>query len=426
MSWIDKLKFWNKQSVKPIDPALRFTLFPVGSYIPAALSLSQAEMLTLGTVFACIRLIAESIAQCSWLTYTRDYKGQREILHDDSTAWLLNLRPNPDITGQAFWEAMLFEMIASGNAYAEISYDNAGRVNSLWPIPSNTVQAKRNQSGELEYHITQQNGPFVVLPAWRILHFRGICLDGLLGSSVLNIAARAVVAAVAAEKYGSYYFANAATPSGLLIPKQGLTAEQQKLLADAWKTRTGVGNQHSLAIMTNDMTYEALQDNASQAQLVEVRAQDVENTARFFGVPLVLLSVGSSSQGYGTNISQLYRSFTRSTLNPYIKRLQQECSFKLFPQRSPWRELVLDPSDLTRPEPSEVAATNEVLIRSGQRTINECRSADNYSPVKGGDTVFVGSGLKPLEQALTPPKPEPIQQPQPNEPQEDDEPNEAQ
>jgi SPP1 gp7 family putative phage head morphogenesis protein len=60
----------------------------------------------------------------------------------------------------------------------------------------------------------------------------------------------------------------------------------------------------------------------------------------------------------------------------------------------------------------EKAETNEILIRSGQRTINECRQTDGEDTIDGGEALLVATTVQPLDRALNPPEPPaPVQLP---------------
>ena len=98
-------------------------------------------------------------------------------------------------------------------------------------------------------------------------------------------------------------------------------------------------------------------------------------------MPLVKLGVPQAATGYGTNVSQLNLAFTRDTLQPWALRFSQEVTYKLFPQRAPWKEAAIDLSWLTKGTALECAQADEIRLRSGTRSINEVRDADGLNDI---------------------------------------------
>lgn len=74
---------------------------------------------------------------------------------------------------------------------------------------------------------------------------------------------------------------------------------------------------------------------------------------------------------------------------------------------------------------AERAQRNSTLVSGAIKTPNEARQDEGLEPIEGGDTLFISSTLRPLEQALEPPEPPAMPGAKPtaanaNEPDEDD------
>ena len=59
-------------------------------------------------------------------------------------------------------------------------------------------------------------GSNVILDPSDVLHIPGLGFDGLVGYSPIAMAKNAIGLAIAAEEYGSKFYANGAAPSGVL------------------------------------------------------------------------------------------------------------------------------------------------------------------------------------------------------------------
>jgi hypothetical protein len=147
LAWFRDL--FARKGQDPVQIARYVLPYPV-----AGVNLLPDEILSLATVWACIDAIARAIGQCSWNVYRPLGEGRRELLANDNLMWLLNTRPNPEMTAIGFREAMLFRAFPYGNAYAEIVRDAGGRVAELWPLPSDRVTPRRDPATwELFYDV---------------------------------------------------------------------------------------------------------------------------------------------------------------------------------------------------------------------------------------------------------------------------------
>ncbi len=230
MALLDSLRnLLNRGQIAPPDPArqgnLAFTPF---QYVPTELKLTPDEMLCSSAVWGCIRNIVDPIAQAPLEVYQRDAKGRR-TLADDGLSYLLNVRPNPDQTAQAFKEVVLTQTLVWGNGYAEIVRDGAGRVAELWPLDSERMQVTR-VNGRLVYVYAQETGEQAYLDAAQVLHIRGPSVRGLMGTSVVFQAMKAIALGVAQERFATSFFANGTVLGGVLkVPTMLPEAERKAL-----------------------------------------------------------------------------------------------------------------------------------------------------------------------------------------------------
>lgn len=429
----------NRARVAPRDPQFLGDYSYLARYIPAELHLSEDEMLCLSAAWACIRILVDSLASLEWRVFTRDAKGRRTEVFDDSVAWMLNLRPNPDITAQGHKEILITNLLIDGRAFNLAQYDLAARPARLWNLDPDFMTVRRNRETlDLVYEYRHPDtGEVTALAPWEVVHFFGPCLRDLVGASTLYYAAKAVANGVAAERYATSYYVSGANPGMLLKPPptstRSVDPDADDRLREEWKKRHSHarGKGHSLAILNPGWDAVILETDAQKSQVVPSRQFSVEDVARFFGVPLVLLGVQAAAQGYGTNVAQLYQVFARNGLLPWCRRIVQPVQWTLYPQRAPWKTAEMDLTPLMRGDQKQSAEADEIAIRSGKLTINEARAMDGRNAIPGGDVPLVVSTLVPLERALKPPEPPPAPaRPQlpakpGDEPPDDDEPEES-
>ena len=109
-----------------------------------------------------------------------------------------------------------------GNAYAQIIRNGKGEIVAFYPLMPNKMTVDRDENGKLFYQYNRNNDEAiketgtVILTPRDILHIPGLGFDGLVGYSPIAMAKNAIGLAIAAEEYGSKFYANGATPSGIL------------------------------------------------------------------------------------------------------------------------------------------------------------------------------------------------------------------
>ncbi|MBW3216546.1 phage portal protein, partial [Salmonella enterica subsp. enterica serovar Javiana] len=100
---------------------------------PSDISVKGKNALKVATVFACIKILSESVSKLPLKIYQEDEYGiQRGTKHYLNN--LLRLRPNPYMSSMNFFGALEAQKNLYGNSYSNIEFDRKGKVQALWPI----------------------------------------------------------------------------------------------------------------------------------------------------------------------------------------------------------------------------------------------------------------------------------------------------
>lgn len=428
MTWTDRIKtIFNRGVVEPPNPGS--AMFWPQMWSADGTYFGPQEAMQLSVVWACISVISRSVATCDWKVYERK-EGRLEYLEEDALDYLLNTRPNPEMTAMAVKEAIVLSAAVWGNGYAEIVKDNAGRVKELWPLQSDRVEAirvnergERAQTGDLAYLVTQPNGGMVVLKQANVYHLRGPSLTGLLGENMVNRAAKTLVLSAAADAFSTGYYRNNTVIGGVLEYPKAMDPAAHKRLKDQWvETYSGPSQAYKPIILENGMVWKPMGDNSAAAsQMLEARKFQVEEIARWFGVPLHMVGSLAGSQGYGTNLEQLGLGFVRDCLGPWAKRMEQEADWKFFPMRGAGakKQTRIDLAPLTRGDSLTRANAYAVMRRIGVMSANDILRMEGQNGIgPEGDTRLVEAALvsyeelkireEAAEKALTAPPPRPF------------------
>lgn len=206
-------------------------------------------------VYACVRILAETLAALPLQMYCYTATG-KERVYNHPLYHLLHDEPNPEMTSFIFRETLMSHLLIWGNAYAQIIRDRLGRVQGLYPLRPDKMTVCRDDRGQIFYLYTKTGNenpnvkPYgqVVLQKEDVLHIPGLGFDGLVGYSPIAMARNAVGMTMACEEYGASFFANGASPSGVL-EHPGVLKDPAKV-RDSWNAvYRGTGNAHKVAVL---------------------------------------------------------------------------------------------------------------------------------------------------------------------------------
>ena len=159
-------------------------------------------------VYACVRILAESIAGLPLHVY--EYRGNgKERVPGHPLYFLLHDSPNPEMTSFIFRETAMIHLLLWGNSFSQIIRDGMRRVVGLYPLLPNRMSVDRDEHGELVYTYTPmsdsnpnlKSGQSIKLRREDILHIPGLGFDGLVGYSPIAMARNAVGMTLACEEY---------------------------------------------------------------------------------------------------------------------------------------------------------------------------------------------------------------------------------
>lgn len=148
-----------------------------------------------------------------------------------------------------------------GNAYAQIIRNGKGEVVALYPLMPNRMVVDRDEHGQLYYtyyrgqdEAIRNKDTAVILQPSDVLHIPGLGFDGLVGYSPIAMAKNAIGMAIACEEYGAKFFANGATPGGIL--EHPCTIKDPQRVRESWQsTFGGSGNANKVAVLEEGMKY---------------------------------------------------------------------------------------------------------------------------------------------------------------------------
>ena len=377
-------------------------IFGGATTIPNLPSPSIGESLALPAVYACIRVLSETVAGLPLLTYQERRDGGHERATGHPLYRLLRRSPNPEMTAFEFEELLTSHCAAWGNAYAQIIMDGSGKVLELWPLRPDRMKVER-KNGALLYTYTQQNGRPVTLTRYQVHHRRALVSDGLVGMSPLQTTMLAVSLGMATEEFGARFFAQGARPSFVLSHPGQLKDAAFKRLKDDWNNSTA-GEAHKVKIVEEGMKVEQIGVPPEEAQFLETRTFQAQEIARIFRMPPH--KIGLLENATFSNIEHQAIEFVTDTIRPWLIRFEQALYRDLLGEReqqSLYFEYLVD--GLLRGDTGTRYGAYAVARQWGWLSVNDIRRFENMPPVDGGDVYLQPMNMTPAGEFRQAPDP---------------------
>jgi len=369
----------------------------------AGLQLTRTDALMLSAVWACMEQIAKNLAAAPTNIYEPiEGTKRRRKIEKDNRAWLLNVRPNEEMTAIAFRESLLLQALADGNSYAEIGRDRGGRVAALYPLLSDRVTPRRNESKELVYDVRDELGDVRTLASRDVFHLRGPSVTGLMGDNVVARASRSLAVAAAHERFSAAFYGRGAQLGGVAEFPGKLAEDQKAALRESWENNhAGLGKAHRLLVLEGGAKFTATTVDPQKASLVDDKKFSVEEIARWFGVPLH--KIQHLEHATFSNIEHQGLDFVNGCLFPWAVRYCQELNAKVFNTgaKGPWWYAEIDLSHLVRGDALTRANAASAWVQNGVKTRNEVRAEEGLDDVgDAGDTLTVQLNMTTLPRLM--------------------------
>ena len=353
--------------------------------------------MTISAIYACVRVIAESVAQLPLTIYRRrpDGSGADEAI-DHPLYDLLHHQPNRWQTSFEFREMMQGHLCLRGNAYAQIIMGKKNIIDELIPLHPDRIKVCMLENNRLVYKYKPPSGDEKIFRDYEIIHLRGLSSDGIVGINPIQMHSETIALAAAGRDYGARFFANDAQPRGI-IQMQGTfdTVEKQKSFVAQWQDAQTGANKHKTAILEGGMEYKQLALNNRDSQFLESRKFQLEECARMFRMPPHLIQ--DLQNATYSNIEHQSINFVIHTVMPWLQRweqaLKRDLIFELDLEKNRNYFLKFNVDGLLRGDIESRYKAYSIAITNGFLTRNEVRQREDLNPIAGGDEMVTALNI---------------------------------
>lgn len=344
-----------------------------------------------GAVFACTRLLSETIASLPLVMYETQPDGTPAVVTDHPLMKLLKHKPNSRQTRIEFFETFMMNLVNAGNVYSLRGKGFGGDLVSLKVINTGSVLPILQLDGTMLYDWYQSNGEVKTFQDSDIWHVK-LFGSGITGLSPLAAACQSIGVSLDAANRLSYLMGKQSPPGGLFAPTgQNPTKEQRDVLRQ--ETNNMVQGD-SVPVFPGGYEFKALQMTPEDLELLGTLRFSLEDIARIYGVPSVLINDSSQSTVWGTGIGSIVDSFYKFNLRPYLEKIELSLKVHLL-DPSEWDkyEFTFDFDAILRASKKDRMDMYKTQVMYGLRTPNECRIAEGDAPLDGGNDLLIPSNL---------------------------------
>lgn len=384
----------QERNISISDPAFaEYFGLNLGNF--SGVQVNELTALGISAVYRSVALISETIASLPLRTFRDTDTGRvrvRSFLDNPSGE-------GGDLTSFEFWETVLCHLLLHGNAYLMHIFNQGGGVAGLFPVHPLLVTTEWNAEvpGGKTFKATLVNGQSRTFDASTMTQIMGKSLDGLKGLSPIALARNSFGISVAGDRAAAKVFSNGAMVSGMVTPEEDLTEDEAKVIKDSLNAKVaGWENAGDIAVINRKLKFSQWTMSLEDAQFLQSRQFQIEEVARWFGIPPFALMQTDKQTSWGTGIESQQRGLGRTVLAPWTSRIEQRASRLL---ASP-RFVEWDFAGLERATPAEEIRLILEQIKGGLITVNEGRKLRGLDPVDGGDV------LQPPQASATPPSPD--------------------
>ena len=368
------------------------TLFGSGMLFerPSAsgMTVNEETSLRLSAVYACVRLISDTISTLPYDQYVRR-DGER-FQYRPKDRWID--RPSTEMPKTTFWKQVLVSLLLDGNAFVLITR-SGNEIVDLTPLNPKTVRIER-RDGRKVFIIGNDR----IVTSDQMLHLTEMLMPGeLRGVSRVEQAKESLGLGLALEEYAAQFFGNGAYAGGVLEFPDKLTPEQRKEIRDTWNSvHQGPRRAHRVGMLWGGGKFNPLTVDPTNSQLVDQRKFAVEEIARIFRVPPFMLGVSENAAMAFASIEQQQLFFRQHTIQPYVEMLEDHFAQLL---ENPATFIKFNMSSIVRADLATRYSSYNTALLAGFMSVNDVRALEDQGPVEAGDQYRVPLQNVPLTDA---------------------------
>lgn len=356
--------------------------------------ISEESSLSLSAVWACVRILSETVGILPIHLYKRTPKG-RERQYDHACHHVMQT-PNSFSTRFDLMHHLMISCALWGNGYVRIFRDKAFRPVRLKFLHPATVEPVLTDNDNLFYRLNSGE----MVPSDDMIHLRGLSTNGYKGKSPIAVHRDNLCLTQAAQEYGDRFFNQGGNMSGVFKYPSTLKPESyQRLKKDLMAQSVGLHNAHIPLLLEGGMTYERISIPPEDAQFIATRKFQKTEIATIYGVPPHMIA--DLERATNNNIEHQGMEFVTYCLMPYLVRIEEELNRKML-RSDEFGDyyFLFGVNGLLRGDAKTRSEYYKNMNFIGAMSANEVRGLEDMNEYDGGDEYFVQMNMQTVKNAI--------------------------
>jgi HK97 family phage portal protein len=358
----------------------------------------EANALTVGDVYKCVNVIAQTIAMQPWKVFKRLENRSRQEATRHPLYFLLHDEPNNRMTSFTYRMALISHMLIWGRHASYIERDGAGKIVALWPLRPDLFYWEI-RGGKMWFWVSTIDG--IPQQFWEdeILYIPALTREGYNAYSPIALHRETIGLSKALEVYGAKFFGNNASVGGFLKHPATLSVEAAARLKESFESKhRGLDTAHRIAVLEEGMEFVPNQVDPEKSQFILTRQFQRSDLAGLWRVPPH--KIGDLSRSTNNNIEHQDLEFLRDCIGPWLACIEQAANRSLLLPREKGRFFIeFDINGMLRGDTAARMAYCNGMFQTGAFSPNDILEYNGLNPVEGGDRRFIPLNMVPLDQA---------------------------
>jgi HK97 family phage portal protein len=378
----------------------------------------------IGWVYSCVSRIAKDLARLPW-TVRRGPKAADPEAPETNELTKLLTRPNPRQSFQDWMNALVINLLTTGSApnlLETLTVNKLGAVKEVWNLNPLKLGVVLNEADIISaWKYTNASGLEKTWPAEAIaffyLHDPEMPIGG--GMSPQTPIMTQLNTMYKANRWNARFFTKGARPSAVAetdedLPQASFDRLKQQIEAEA----AGEEKAWTILLFDNGVKLKPWESSHKDMGFPEMMRMIREEILSVNATPPGL--AGDFKEATYAQVEMQDRWYWENTIKPLVGHIEgvinSSIATRIAPGPDPrfpalyWRYTLNDVPALQEDQTAKVARDVQ-LVSYGLRTPNEILEEDGREPYEGGDTHFMSSSLKPIDDMLDPPDPPPMMLP---------------
>ena len=372
-----------------------------GNQSLSGVNVTPEAALSISAVYACCRIISNTIASLHLGLYERLPNGDTIEVTDTPEYIIPCLEPNDLYSRFTFDSTSELHLSLRGNSYTRLYFGRFGKISKMEILHPDCVKPFLKDK-KLYYQYSDIEGRNQIVHDWEILHFKNFSDDGLIGQSPLQAARETFGMAIAANQYAANMYKNGGYAKGIIESEAALKTEQiAELRRSFLSVLQDYKNTAAIPVLGGGMKYRQISMSPKDAEYIAASKMSVLDICRIYGVPPHLIAEMTNSTY--SNIEQQAIEFVQNLVRPKVKLRETEMNRRILRQSDKGKYFYRYNLDsLLR---GDTAARGEYLVKmlqNGVYNIDEARALDNLNQLPDGLGKAHYRPLNMVEVGVTP------------------------